>query len=268
MISAADQVTDLGLRVGRYKAAQVIILSGLSSGGFFDHAAFYGGSCLRIFHGVDRFSEDMKFTLLEPDPNFSFEPYVKYIYDEFALVARSVQIVSRNSHEGEGQDSISMGDVITYEVRSLRDKPEKIRIEIVTHPVLDFTTELRLSVHPRSFMARCLSLPVLFACNAHCLAFCGCGKEPSHGSDWFDFEWFVRSGVPLSESFLRSKIKLINGIDMTRQEFLAQLSETIQNAHIDNFKSNVQSYLLNNHSVDHWTTTYFLELARIVEWTK
>ncbi|MBO6286359.1 MAG: nucleotidyl transferase AbiEii/AbiGii toxin family protein, partial [Bacilli bacterium] len=49
---------------------QEIALAGLSRGGFFDKAAFYGGTCLRIFHGLDRFSEDLDFALLSKDPNF------------------------------------------------------------------------------------------------------------------------------------------------------------------------------------------------------
>ncbi len=266
MISAADQTTDLGLRVGRYKAAQVIILSGLSSAHFFDHAAFYGGTCLRIFHGVDRFSEDMKFTLLEPDPDFSFEPYLKKIYDEFALVGRQVEIKQRKSRGGVGHDSISAGDILTYEVHSLLDKPEKIRIEIVTRPVLHFETELRLSVHPRSFAARCLALPYLFACNAHCLAFCSCGQG-YRGADWLDFEWFVRHGVRLSEAFLLAKIKLVNNVDLTLDEFRAKLGERISATRIDDVKSDIESFLINNHTVDHWNKAYFLELARNIEYS-
>ena len=38
---------------------QEIALAGLNRGGFFEKAAFYGGTCLRIFHGLPRFSEDL-----------------------------------------------------------------------------------------------------------------------------------------------------------------------------------------------------------------
>jgi predicted nucleotidyltransferase component of viral defense system len=67
-------------------------LSGLADGGFFDKAAFYGGTCLRIFHGLNRFSEDMDFTLLKIDDSFQFEDYFQAIVDQFALVGSQVEI--------------------------------------------------------------------------------------------------------------------------------------------------------------------------------
>jgi len=42
---------------------QEVTLHTLSTTDFFSHAAFYGGSALRIFHNLDRFSEDMDFSL-------------------------------------------------------------------------------------------------------------------------------------------------------------------------------------------------------------
>ena len=42
-----------------HEVMQQVALGGLYNGGFFNKAAFYGGTCLRIFHGLDRFSEDM-----------------------------------------------------------------------------------------------------------------------------------------------------------------------------------------------------------------
>ena len=64
---------------------QLIALAGLARGGFFEKAAFYGGTCLHLFYGMERFSEDMDFSLLEPDPSFDFESYFPAIKEEFAL---------------------------------------------------------------------------------------------------------------------------------------------------------------------------------------
>jgi predicted nucleotidyltransferase component of viral defense system len=58
-----------------YEVMQEITLAGLYRGGFFNKAAFYGGTCLRIFHGLKRFSEDMDFSLMAPDANFNLEDY-------------------------------------------------------------------------------------------------------------------------------------------------------------------------------------------------
>ena len=64
--------------------AQEVILCGLSRAGFFEKAAFYGGTALRIFYGLDRFSEDMDFSLKEPDASFEFEQYLPLVEKECA----------------------------------------------------------------------------------------------------------------------------------------------------------------------------------------
>ena len=75
-----------------YEITQQVVLAGLHRGGFFDHAAFYGGTCLRLFHGLQRFSEDMDFSLLQPEDGFNFENYFQPIIDEFDSLGRTVEI--------------------------------------------------------------------------------------------------------------------------------------------------------------------------------
>jgi predicted nucleotidyltransferase component of viral defense system len=64
MLSVYDLTTEQQQRNAVFEVNQQIILSGLHSGGFFDKAGFYGGTCLRIFHGLQRFSEDMDFFVI------------------------------------------------------------------------------------------------------------------------------------------------------------------------------------------------------------
>ena len=78
---------------------QLIALSGLARGGFFERAVFYGGTCLHLFYGMERFSEDMDFSLLAPDPNFDFESYFPAIKEEFALAGKEVEIQMK--HKGK-----------------------------------------------------------------------------------------------------------------------------------------------------------------------
>ena len=75
---------------------QQVVLAGLHRGGFFDHAAFYGGTCLRLFHQLPRFSEDMDFSLLTPDEGFVFENYFQPIIDEFESLGRKVEIKKKD----------------------------------------------------------------------------------------------------------------------------------------------------------------------------
>lgn len=101
MLSAYDLSTEQKKRNAIFEVNQQIILAGLYNGGFFNVAAFYGGTCLRIFHGLQRFSEDMAFSLLAPDDEFDFKKYFQPIIDEFAVVGRNVEIKKKDKRVSE-----------------------------------------------------------------------------------------------------------------------------------------------------------------------
>ena len=71
---------------------QEISLLGLYQGGFFEKAAFYGGTALRILYGLPRFSEDLDFTLLEKNNKFNIEHYFSFIIDEFEALGIKIDI--------------------------------------------------------------------------------------------------------------------------------------------------------------------------------
>src|SRR5271165_7562310 len=74
---------------------QELALVGLWRSRFFEHAAFYGGTALRVLYGLDRFSEDLDFTLLKPDPNFDFTPFLDGIRKELASFGFELEIAQK-----------------------------------------------------------------------------------------------------------------------------------------------------------------------------
>ena len=88
MLSRYDLTTEQQKRNAIFEVNQQVTLAGLYAGGFFEAAAFYGGTCLRIFHGLQRFSEDMDFSLLTQDDKFDFTKYFPAIIDAFTMVGR------------------------------------------------------------------------------------------------------------------------------------------------------------------------------------
>lgn len=92
ILSRYDLTTEQNKRNATFEVNQQVILAGLHNGGFFESAAFYGDTCLRIFHGLQRFSEDMGFSLIAQDEKFDFTNYFQPIIDTFALVGRKVEI--------------------------------------------------------------------------------------------------------------------------------------------------------------------------------
>ena len=111
MLSRYDLTTEHNKRNAIYEVTQQVILAGLYSGGFFESSAFYGGTCLRIFHGLQRFSEDMDFSLLANDDAFDFSKYFQPIIDAFALVGREVEIKKKDKKNFGKVESAFLKDI-------------------------------------------------------------------------------------------------------------------------------------------------------------
>lgn len=261
MLSAYDQSTDMARRNAVYDVSQQIVLAGLADGGFFDKAAFYGGTCLRIFHGLNRFSEDMDFTLLKKDNSFHFEHYFQPIIDQFALVGRKVEIKKKEKKNfGKVESAFLKDNTDVYDLSFQTEKSIRVKIEVDTIPPLKFTTEQRLLLQPKSFMTRCVTLPDLFAGKMHALAF-RVWKNRIKGRDWYDFEWYVRNGIPLDWNHLQERIRQFNDQEMTLEEFKTTLRERLSGTDINRVKEDVLPFLNNPGELDIWTNDYFLLLA-------
>ena len=261
MLSSYDQRTETSRRNAVYEVSQQIVLSGLADGGFFDKAAFYGGTCLRIFHGLNRFSEDMDFTLLAPEESFRFEDYFQPIVDQFALVGRSVEIRKKDKKNFGKVESAFLKDTTDiYDLSFRTEKTVKIKIEVDTIPPLKFATEQRLLLQPKSFMTRCVALPDLFAGKMHALVFRS-WKNRVKGRDWYDFEWYVRNGIPLDWNHLQERVRQFNGWEITLDEFKDALIERLGGTAISRVKEDVLPFLNDPRELDIWTNDYFLLLA-------
>lgn len=268
MLSAYDQSTDQARRNAIYEVSQQIVLAGLSDGGFFDKAAFYGGTCLRIFHGLNRYSEDMDFTLLKEDESFNFEQYFQPIINQFALVGRTVEITKKNKKGfGKVESAFLKDNTDVYDISFQTEKSIKIKIEVDTLPPLKFSTEQKLLLLPKSFMSRCVALPDLFAGKVHALIF-RAWKNRVKGRDWYDFEWYVRNRVPLNFEHLQERIRQFNGTEMNLDEFKTALKERLSGTDINQVKADILPFLNNPRELDIWSNDYFEQMADMIIFTK
>ena len=247
-----------------YEIMQQVVLAGLHRGGFFDRAAFYGGTCLRLFHQLPRFSEDMDFSLLAPDEHFLFENYFQPIIDEFDNLGRKVEIKKKDKKTFGRVDSAFLKDnTDVYNVAFQTEKTVKVKIEVDTQPPLKFRTEQKALTLPYTFMVRCFQLSDLFAGKMHALAFRN-WKTRVKGRDWYDFEWYVRWRVPLDFEHLQERTREFNGIEMTREDFMAVLKERLSTTNIEDVKRDVRRFMINPHELDIWSNDYFLQLADMI----
>ena len=264
MLSHYDLTTEQNKRNAIFEVNQQVILAGLYNAGFFESAAFYGGTCLRIFHGLQRFSEDMDFSLLTQDEYFDFSKYFQSIVDAFALVGREVEIKKKDKRNfGKVESAFLKDNTDVYDVMFQTEKSIKIKIEVDTCPPLKFSTEQKLLLLPNSFMTRCFTLPDLFAGKMHALVYRS-WKNRVKGRDWYDLEWYVRHNIPLNFTHLAERCKQFNNEEITPNIFKDKLKERLSTADIKQVKSDVLPFVRNPKELDIWSNDYFVQLADMV----
>ena len=268
MLAAHHSDFDEHCRNALYEVTQQIALAGLYRGGFFEKAAFYGGTCLRIIHGLNRYSEDMDFSLLQKDESFNIEDYFPSIITEFKAMGREVTIKKKDKRNfGTVESAFLKDSTEVYDLTFQTEKSLKIKIEVDTVPPLKFETEQKLLLQPFAFRVRCFTLPDLFAGKLHAPVFRG-WKNRIKGRDWYDFDWYVRNGVPLDYAHLRERIRDFNGIDMDYDQFKVLLKEKLATADIGMVKEDVKPFILDLRELEIWSNDYFLQLADLIKLKK
>lgn len=264
MLANYDTSTATALRNATFEVMQQVALAGLQRGGFFEKAAFYGGTCLRIFHGLQRFSEDLDFSLLRKDESFNIEDYFPAIISEFKTLGREVTITRKDKRNfGQVESAFLKDNTHVYNLAFQVEKSYKIKIEVDINPPLSFSTEQKLLLQPFSFMTRCFSLPGLFAGKMHALIFRSWGKRVK-GRDWYDFEWYVRNGVPLDFEHLRERAIQFNGIELDKDKFNELLLDRLSSTDIELVKKDVMPFVRNTSDLEIWSNDYFRQLAGMI----
>jgi predicted nucleotidyltransferase component of viral defense system len=251
---------------------QEIALAALSRTDFYKKAAFYGGTALRIFYGLDRYSEDLDFSLLESDPNFSLAPYFSVIIDEFESLGIRVSIREKDKRIKTPIESAFLKSETIWQELVLEDvvkqhgissnKSIKIKIEIDRIPPLGFDTEEKLLVRPFSIYVNCFSLPSLFAGKLHALLFRK-WKNRVKGRDWYDMEWYIRKGIPLNtQHFLNRALETKDWKEetITSEQILQLLTEKINDVSFEAVKEDVRRFIPNDEKLKIWSVNYFKDL--------
>ena len=253
---------------------QEIALAGLQRGGFFEKAAFYGGTALRIFYNIDRFSEDLDFSLLQEDPDFSLDAYLPFIQREFEALGMQVIIKEKEKTNKTNIDSAFLkSDTIWKELLLEGIIPQnninqqanvRIKIEVDTQPPPGFQTEEKLLLRPFSFYVKCFVIEDLFAGKMHALLFRKWANNVK-GRDWYDMEWYIRKKVPLHLDHLASRAKDSGDWKketMNEREFRKLLTDKINSVNMKMLKADIFRFIRDPKTIDHWSAQYFHDLVK------
>lgn len=249
---------------------QETALLGLWRGKFFEHAAFYGGTALRVLYGLDRFSEDLDFSLLTPDPGFRLEPYCGFIKDELRAFGFTAEVQAKTKAAG-GQvksaflkaDTLEQLLVIGLESES-GPALTKIKIEIDTDPPPLFKTEARVLLNPVPFNVKVFAPSSMFAGKMHALL-CRGWKTRVKGRDWYDFVWFVGRRTPVNLGHLEQRMRQsgdwVKAGPLTEGDFRELLSRHIAAVNLAQVKEDVVRFLVSPEAVDIWSKDFFMDVA-------
>jgi predicted nucleotidyltransferase component of viral defense system len=252
---------------------QETALAGLYRAGFFEKAAFYGGTALRIFYKLPRYSEDLDFSLLKPDKDFSLAPYLNAIVVECEAIGLQVEIHQKTRSQKTAIDSAFLkADSKLNELRiSVFEQMKlnglstpiqlKIKIEVDTNPPLGFETEDKLLLKPFSCYIKCFKAEDLFAGKMHALLFRK-WKNRVKGRDWYDFEWYIKKGIPLHLNHFIKRARQSGDIKskITRAEFIQLVEAKIDAVSMDRVKEDITVFINKPDALKIWSKQYFKDL--------
>jgi predicted nucleotidyltransferase component of viral defense system len=255
---------------------QEIALLGLWRAKFFEKAAFYGGSALRILYQLDRFSEDLDFSLLEKKEGFSLEAYNVAIKDELNAFGFSVEVETKVKAVNTAIESafikantqqqllvVNVDKTISKKIHPMQNI--KIKMEVDTDPPGLFTTEAKVLLLPIPFSVITYSQADLFAGKLHALL-CRGWQQRVKGRDWYDFVWYLSRQIPVNLVHLQQRLQQSGAWQgkeaLTLTVLQKMLKDKIAQTDFIQAKKDVLPFIKDDAAVALWSSAFFTELSR------
>jgi hypothetical protein len=258
---------------------QEIALLGLWRSKFFEHGAFYGGTALRILYGLDRFSEDLDFSLLRSNKNFQLSKYLVALEKELSAFGFQVTVEQKNKSWSSAVQSAFLKTetagallVITSDEGISQGIPAgkllKIKLELDTEPPPEFNTEIKYLLRPISFGVRTYTLPDLFAGKLHAIL-CRQWKNRVKGRDWYDLVWYVANYPQLHLAHLEERMRQSGHWQqkgtLGKGELADLLSDTIGTLDVEQAKKDVLPFIKDTGALDVWSREFFQDICSRIE---
>lgn len=254
---------------------QEVVLCALSKTDFFSHATFYGGTALRIFYGLERFSEDMDFSLQTRCPDFSLASYLPEI--EAGLNSYGFEMSAeqqRKQSETNVQSAFLKGNTLMHLMKIFTLEPPilgvpanaiiKIKCEIDVEPPEGAVFEKKYKLLPQPYAVTLYDKPSLFAGKLHALL-CRNWKNREKGRDFFDYVWYLKEKVPVNLPHLEARMRQSghwqSNEPMTLQLLKSLLMKRFDTLDILSIKQDVAPFIPNPKSMDIWSKDFFIVIT-------
>jgi predicted nucleotidyltransferase component of viral defense system len=258
---------------------QQIALLGLWRSKFFENAAFYGGTAMRVLYGLDRFSEDLDFSLLKPMRQFNIAKYLAALQKELEGFGFDVLAEQRNKAVKSAVQSaflkantlnqllvIETAEEIMHEVP--RGQVLKIKLEVDTDPPPGFSTQTKYLLQPIPFAVRVYALPDLFAGKMHAIL-CRKWKIRVKGRDWYDLVWYAARHPELHLSHLEQRMRQSGHWEsneaLSAESFDTLMHNAIERLEVDQARREVEPFVSNPDSLEVWSRDFFRDVASRIQ---
>jgi len=254
---------------------QEIALLGLFRSGFFNNAAFYGGTALRIFYGLDRFSEDLDFSLLSPNNIFNLSKYTKYIQNELGAYGfemtveekvKSVDTAIRSAFiKGGTEIHLLKINSIKNLINGIHPNEQfKIKLEVDTNPPAGAKYEVKYQLNPIPYSVRLFSADSLFAGKIHALL-CRSWGNRVKGRDYYDYIWYLSKNIKVDLVHLSNRMKQTNhlkeGETLTKGILIQMLLNKFAEIDFQQVKMDVLPFIKNPEALDLWSEDFFKKVT-------
>lgn len=274
--------------IGRYEPAslydrknamkeviQEIVLCGLSRADFFKKAAFYGGTALRVFYGLDRFSEDLDFSLLKPDPVFELSAYFPALKKEAEAFGLRVDITEKEKNKKSNiQSAFLKGNTKEHLLKFYSDEsllssvPSneviKIKFEIDTDPPAYAGFEHRYRLQPAPYEISLYDAPSLFAGKVHAVI-CRAWQSRVKGRDLYDYVFYLSQGIPVNLRHLNARLVQSGyiGSDLrcTEKYIKDILYDRFADIDYEQAKEDVLPFIKDSSSLKLWNREFFRQIT-------
>lgn len=257
---------------------QQTALLGLERAGFFEKAAFYGGTALRILYGLDRFSEDLDFTLLKPNSQFDFLPFLEGMRKELASFGFEMEVTKKSKNVETSVISafmkmntiklyLAIGDEQKSKSTNHNEKIQ-IKLEVDIDPPSHFRLENRVVSSPIGFHVLTLHPSDLFAGKMHAILY-RAWKGRVKGRDWYDLIWYVQRDTPLGMRYLESCMRQAGNWQgeepLAQEQVIRLLEKKINELDWEGAKGDMRAFISDTQRLDIWSPSFFLEMIQRIK---
>ncbi len=254
---------------------QEIVLCGLSRAGFFQKAAFYGGTALRIFYGLDRFSEDLDFSLVTADPEFDLTVYFPVLEKEVRAFGLHVRIQEKEkTKESNIRSAFLKGNtkehlLLFYADEKLagsvaRSEVVKIKFEVDINPPEYAGFEHKYQLLPTPYEVNLYDMPSLFAGKIHAVL-CRAWKSRIKGRDLYDYVFYLSRGSVVNQKHLRARLLqsgfISEDVECTLPELRHMLYERFDTIDFRQAKQDVEPFIRDTASLNMWNADFFKQIT-------